>query len=124
VIGRITGALSQENGLADLGPTIGAVAADLLGGKLAELAVPLLATTYVVIGEGKARERIELTSSDAINRAFAGRLGALPGVLLLAAEVSFGPIFGVKPKAIQPADQGSESKVSSPSIVGAGRRGA
>ncbi len=121
VIGKVMDALKDENGMGELGPAIGAAAADLLGGKLADLALPLLATTYVVVGEGKARERIDLLSTEAINRAFAGRLESLPGVLFLAAEVTFGRFFGVTGAVKR---QGIGSMDSTPSIVGAGRRGA
>lgn len=86
--------LASGGDLTQVGRLIVAAAAPLGKGALAALAPKLLAATAVVVGEGAAAERIELSSADEINRAFAGdRMRALLGAIVFAGEETFGPLF-------------------------------
>lgn len=74
------------NGMLNIGEAVGAMARELVGGRLTALMPKVLAATSVLIpGVGL----IDLTSRENLNRALSGRKKFIFPVMKLALEVSF-----------------------------------
>lgn len=107
VVSRVVGPLL----LADLDPDSTNTAlffGAMPKGELPRLARVLLRCTSVVV-DGRS---IELTSDQAINQVFPGRLGTLVKVVIFAAGLNYGPFFASAPKVSGGAPSGAEPATS------------
>lgn len=85
--------ISEQAELSALAPALQALFSQVSEDQLEDLQTEILASTSVVMTEGKSARRIELDTGEGIDTAFTGRLKTMFKVIAFVVRFNFGDFF-------------------------------